>query len=175
MAAFAKVEARSVRILDALEQITEWTGRTVAWLTLFMVFGMLAIVIARYAFDVGSIAAQESILYLHATVFFIGAAFALKHDRHVRVDIFYRQFSPKTRAAVDLVGTLLFLLPMAGFLLVESLPYVQAAWNVREGSREAGGLPYVYILKTLIPVGAGLLGFQAILFGLRNGLTLWRN
>lgn len=163
-----------MRVLDALEQITEWTGRTIAWLTLLMVFGMLAIVIARYAFDVGSIAAQESILYLHACVFLIGAAFALKHDKHVRVDIFYRNFSPKTKAAVDLAGTLLFLLPMAGFLLIESLPYVQAAWSVREGSREAGGLPYVYLLKTLIPVAAGLLGFQALILVLRSGITLWQ-
>ena len=139
-----------------------------------MVFGMLAIVIARYAFDVGSIAAQESILYLHACVFLIGAAFALKHDKHVRVDIFYRNFSPKTKAAVDLAGTLLFLLPMAGFLLIESLPYVQAAWSVREGSREARGLPYVYLLKTLIPVAAGLLGFQALILVLRSGITLWQ-
>ena len=163
-----------MRVLDALEQITEWTGRTIAWLTLLMVFGMLAIVIARYAFDVGSIAAQESILYLHACVFLIGAASALKHDKHVRVDIFYRNFSPKTKAAVDLAGTLLFLLPMAGFLLIESLPYVQAAWSVREGSREAGGLPYVYLLKTLIPVAAGLLGFQALILVLRSGITLWQ-
>ncbi len=120
------------------------------------------VVVIRYLFDSGSIAMQESALYLHATLFMLGAAWTLKIDGHVRVDVLYRHFGSRGRAAADLFGTLVFLLPTCGFLLWVSLDYVAAAWRVYEGSPEAGGLPFVYLLKTLIPVTAGLLIVQGI-------------
>ncbi|VAW75393.1 TRAP dicarboxylate transporter, DctQ subunit, unknown substrate 6 [hydrothermal vent metagenome] len=120
------------------------------------------VVVFRYLFDSGSIAMQESALYLHASLFMLGAAWTLKIDGHVRVDVLYRHFSTRGKAAADLFGTLIFLLPTCGFLLWVSLDYVAAAWRVHEASPEAGGLPFVYLLKTLIPVTAGLLIVQGI-------------
>ena len=105
---------------------------------------------------------QESALYLHAALFLLGAAYTLKKDGHVRVDIFYRGFSAKRKALVDLLGTLLLLLPVCGFLLWTSWDYVSTAWSIREGSQETGGLPYIYLLKTLIPVAVVLLIVQGI-------------
>lgn len=112
---------------------------------------------------------QELVLYLHATLFMVGASFTLKQDEHVRVDIFYRRFSPKTQALVNLAGTLFLLIPSCIFMFWISLDYVQASWAVFEGSREAGGLPGVFLLKTLIPIMALLLLLQ----GLAHLMILW--
>jgi TRAP-type mannitol/chloroaromatic compound transport system permease small subunit len=86
----------------------------------------------------------------------------LKTDGHVRVDIIYRHLPARRRALIDLLGALFLLLPVCGFLLWISWDYVATAWSLREGSRETGGLPYVYLLKTLIPIAAGLLILQGI-------------
>lgn len=155
-----RLESGPMKLLLALN---EWIGRAVAWLTLAMVLLTLAIVVARYVFSVGSIAVQEAVTYLHATVFMLGAAYALRHDRHVRVDIFYRDLDPRRQAWVDYLGVLFLLLPTCAYIFLVSLDYVAAAWAVREGSREAGGLPLLFALKTLIPVTAILLAFEGVL------------
>lgn len=160
------------RIADALDTLAEWTGRTVAWLTLGIVLVTFAIVLLRYAFNLGWIAMQESVLYLHATVFMLGAAYTLKQGGHVRVDIFYREMSPAAKAWVDLFGAALLLLPLCVFMLWVSWDYVANAWSLHEGSREAGGLPWVYVLKTAIPVMAVLLILQGISQILRSLVTL---
>ncbi len=133
-----------------------------AWLALALVLVTFSVVVLRYLFEVGSIALQESILYLHASVFLLGAAYTLRVDGHVRVDIFYRHLSARGQAVVNLLGALLLLLPVCGFLLWISWDYAATAWSLREGSRETGGLPYVYLLKTLIPLAAFLLILQGI-------------
>jgi len=145
-----------------LDRLAETTGQITAWLTLVLVLVTFTVVVLRYAFQFGSIAMQESILYLHASVFMLGAAYTLRYDGHVRVDIFYRGFSAKHKALVNLLGALLLLLPVCIFLLWSSWGYVATAWSLHEGSREAGGLPYVYLLKTLIPLSALLLILQGI-------------
>jgi len=152
--------ASLVSLSDRLDRIGAATGRAVAWLSLALVLVTFLVVVLRYLLDTGSIALQESALYLHAALFMLGAAWTLKIDGHVRVDVLYRHFSARGKAAADLFGTLLFLLPTCGFLLWISLDYVDAAWRVREASPEAGGLPFVYLLKTLIPVAALLLIVQ---------------
>ncbi|NIR25762.1 MAG: TRAP transporter small permease subunit, partial [Gammaproteobacteria bacterium] len=119
-----------------------------------MVLVTFAVVLLRYLFNTGWIAMQESITYMHALVFMLGAAYTLRHDGHVRVDIFYQKFSPRTRAWVDLLGTLLLLLPVTLFIAWVSWEYVSTAWALKEGSRETGGLPGVYLLKTAIPLMA---------------------
>ncbi|WP_455234604.1 TRAP transporter small permease subunit [Thiogranum longum] len=145
-----------------LERIAETIGNIAAWAALALVIVTFAVVVFRYLFQLGWIAMQESILYLHASLFLLGAAYTLKRDGHVRVDIFYREFSEKRKALVNLLGSILLLLPVCVFLLWISWDYVSVAWSLREGSRETGGLPYVYILKTLIPVAATLLIIQGI-------------
>jgi len=145
-----------------LDRIAELVGNAAAWMALALVLVTFTVVMLRYLFQLGWIAMQESILYLHASLFLLGAAYTLKKDGHVRVDIFYRGFSAKGKALVDLLGSLLLLLPVCGFLLWTSWDYVTMAWSIYEGSQEAGGLPYVYLLKTLIPVAVVLLILQGI-------------
>jgi TRAP-type mannitol/chloroaromatic compound transport system permease small subunit len=149
-------------LADRLDALAEWTGRAVSWLTLGIVLITFTVVVLRYAFDLGWIAMQESMMYLHALVFMLGAAYTLKRDGHVRVDIFYRRLSPEGRAWVDLCGALFLLLPVCVFLFWVSGDYVASAWSIREGSRDAGGLPWVYVLKTAIPLMAALLILQGI-------------
>jgi len=136
-------------------------GRTVAWLTLLMTLLAFGVVVLRYGFNLGWIWLQESVTYLHAMVFMLAAAWALQTDEHVRVDIFYREHMPRQKAVVDLLGTLLFLVPVCVFILLVSWNYVAVSWAALEGSREAGGLPLVYLQKTLILALPVLLLLQA--------------
>lgn len=142
--------------------LNEWIGRALSWLSLLLVLLVFGLVAARYAFAIGSVAAQEAALWLHSLVFLLGAAFTLKRDAHVRVDLVYQRLSARGKALADLVGTLVLLLPFCVFLCWISLDYVGMAWSLREGSREPGGLPGVFLLKTMIPLAAVLLGLQGI-------------
>jgi TRAP-type mannitol/chloroaromatic compound transport system permease small subunit len=147
-------------LASLLDRLAEITGRIIAWLTLGMVLTTFAVVVLRYVFQTGSIALQESVTFMHATVFMLGAAYTLRHDAHVRVDIFYQKRSPRARAWIDLLGTLILLFPVCGFVFLSSLDYVAASWSIQEGSREAGGLDGVFLLKTAIPLMALLLLLQ---------------
>lgn len=149
-------------IANIIDRLNETIGRALAWLTLLTVLITFAVVVLRYGFDWGSIAMQESVNYLHALVFMAGAAYTLKHNEHVRVDILYTRLSPRGKAWVDLLGTLILLLPFCIFLMWVSFPYVINSWQLLEGSREAGGLPLVYLLKSFIP----LMGLLLLLQGL---------
>lgn len=157
-------------LIQRLEQISELSGRAVAWLTLFMVIITFIVVLLRYLFDTGWIALQESVMYLHAFVFMLGAAYTLKHEGHVRVDIFYRKMTPRGRARVDFFGCLLLLIPVCLFITASSWTYVMNAWSLMEGSQEAGGLPFVYLLKTTMLVMTLLILIQ----GLAQLLRSWR-
>lgn len=151
-----------IRVAGAIDVLNEKIGRAVAWLTVLMVIATFTIAVLRYVFDVGSIAFQESVTYMHAFVFMLGAAYTLKHDGHVRVDVFYRKFGARGQAVVDLAGALLLLLPVSAFILWSSWETVSLSWERWEGSDETGGLPFVYILKTAIPVMAGLMILQGV-------------
>jgi len=137
-------------------------GRAVSWLTLVMTLLIFGIVVLRYGFSLGWIWLQESVTYLHALIFMVAAAWAFQTDDHVRVDIFYRERTERYRNAVNLFGTLLFLVPFSVFLLVISWDYVGASWATREASREAGGLPLVWMLKGLLLVLPVLLLLQSL-------------
>ncbi len=162
----------AARLAALLEALAERTGRAVSWLTLAMVLLTFLVVVLRYVFSLGWIAMQEAVVYLHAAVFMLGAAYTLRHDAHVRVDVLYRRLGPRGRAAVDLAGSLLLLAPTCLYVLWSSWDYVAASWALREGSREAGGLPWVYWLKTLIPAAAVLLLLQGAAQALRAALAL---
>lgn len=159
-------------VIDKLEQTSELSGRFIAWLTLFIVLVTFIVVVLRYAFDIGSIALQESISYMHAFVFMLGAAYTLKHDGHVRVDIFYRKMSIAKKAWVDLVGTVLLLFPVCLFIFISSWDYVLNSWSQLEESGEAGGLAYVYILKTSLLIMPVLLMLQGTALSLKSFLLI---
>ncbi|PAU77540.1 TRAP transporter small permease subunit [Halomonas salipaludis] len=158
-------------LLSRLDAFTEVIGRSIAWLVLMMMLVQFAIVVMRYLFNVHSIVMQESVMYMHAAVFMLAAAFTLKHDGHVRVDVFNRRMSPRGRAWIELFGTLLLLIPVVLFLGLGSLRYVASSWAILERSSD-GGLPAVFLLKTLIPLMCLLLLLQGIAQAWRQILIL---
>jgi TRAP-type mannitol/chloroaromatic compound transport system permease small subunit len=163
------------RVANSIDQLAELTGRAIAWLTLGLALVGFLVVVLRYALHTGFIWMQESLTWMHAIVFMVGAAYTFKHDEHVRVDVVYRGLSVRARAVIDLTGTLLFLLPFCVYVLYESLPYVEGSWRIAERSREAGGLPALYLLKAVIPVMAVLLAIQGVAVVARSLATLRRS
>jgi TRAP-type mannitol/chloroaromatic compound transport system permease small subunit len=125
-------------------------GRFISWFVLAIVLITFTVVVMRYAFNTGSVFMQESITYFHNYVIMLGAGYALLKGAHVRVDIFYRPASVRTKAWVDLFGYFLLLLPTCLFIFYISWPYVAASWSIFEGSQEAGGVDARYIFKTTI-------------------------
>lgn len=153
---------------QSFEAVTIRIGLTVAWLTAIMALMTCAVVMVRIVFSSGSIAAQESVTYMHALVIMLASAYTLATDGHVRVDIFYRHFSELHRAWVNALGTLLFLIPFASFTLFICWNYVAASWRVGETSLDAGGIPAVYLLKSLLLINGFLLLLQALADLMRN-------
>jgi TRAP-type mannitol/chloroaromatic compound transport system permease small subunit len=127
---------------------------------LLMVMGTVTVVILRYLLGTGAIVVQESVMYLHALTLLLGIPYALKEDAHVRVDVLRGRLGERGRLRVELLGHLLFLVPVAATVLYLSLPYVASSWRILERSPEVGGLPAVFLLKTLIPLMAALLLIQ---------------
>ncbi len=131
----------------------------------------------RYVFDAGFIWMQESVVWMHAAVFMLGAAYTLRHEEHVRVDIFYRNMDPRRQAVVDLLGVVFFLLPVCGFLAYSAYDFAAAAWSMREITREPGGLPYpaIPLLKSIVMVMPVTLALQGVSIILRSLLVLGRD
>ena len=149
-------------ICRAINAITCGLGRAIAWMTLLMVFITAIIVVMRTVFNSNSVGAQELVTYLHAAVIMFAGAYTLAEHGHVRVDIFYRRFTLRQRAWVDLTGSLLFLLPFALATIILSWDFVSASWTIKEASNDAGGIAAVFILKSLLIVNGVLLMLQAI-------------
>ena len=162
--------ARSVSAF--IDRLNDTVGRTVSWLTLFMVLVQFALVVMRYVFGIGNILVQESLIYAHGTLFMMAAGYTLLVDGHVRVDIFYRGASPRRKAIVDLCGVLFLLTPFCILMLVFAFPYVAASWAVLEGSRETSGLPAVFLLKTVILIFIALVFLQGVSMALKSLLVL---
>ena len=145
--------------IDAANKVL---GEALAWLTSLMVLVTFVIVVLRYAFDTGWIWLQESVTWMHALVFMLAAAYTLGLDEHVRVDIFYQRMDARKKALVNLLGALFLLTPTWLLLIIVSWDYVAASWSVYESSREAGGLPALFLLKSVIPLTALLLLLQGL-------------
>jgi TRAP-type mannitol/chloroaromatic compound transport system permease small subunit len=155
-------------LTSALDRFSGFVGRAAAWLTLFMVVVTFVVVVLRYVFDIGFIWLQESVIWMHAAVFMLGAAYTLREEEHVRVDVFYRDMSERRRAWVDLIGVLIFLLPLCVFLAWNSFDFVLQSWKIGESSREPGGLPFPFLpmLKSVIllmPITVSLQGLSLFL------------
>jgi len=157
-----------------IESTTEWFGRIASWLVLAMVLLICYDVAMRYLFQQGSVALQELEWHLFALIFLLGSAYTLKHDEHVRVDIVYqsRFMSDKSRAWINILGTVFFLIPFCTLILITSWPFIENAFYYNEGSPDPGGLPYRFILKGSLLVAFGLLVLQGIANALRNINTL---
>ena len=161
-------------LADRIDRLNTAIGRTVAWLALAIVLVQFALVVARYVFDLGSIRLTEAVVYGHATLIMLAAAWTLRVGGHVRVDVFYADAGPRARALVDLAGSILLLLPFTLVLLWLSLPYAARSWAILERSQEVGGLPLVFVLKTLIPAFALLMALQGVAQAIRAAALLIR-
>lgn len=164
------------RIVAGIDALNRRLGQGVAWLTLVMVISTFSIVILRYAFNIGPVWLQESVTWMHAAVFMLGGAYTLQRDEHVRVDIFYRRMSPGRRAWIDIIGVLVFLFPLGGFIIYQSFDYVTASWSAHESSRDAGGLPYplVPMLKSILVVMPVLVALQGLSLMIQSALSIRR-
>jgi len=160
-------------IARLIDRVNTAIASVVRWLALFMVLIQFFIVLGRYVFGVNSIAAQESVLYLHATLFMLGAGYTLLVDKHVRVDVFFTNLTQAAQQRVDIFGHLFFLMPSMAAVLYWSWPSVRNSWKILEGPISVGGIEAVFLLKTLIPLFAILVMLQsvAILLRLFTGKT----
>jgi TRAP-type mannitol/chloroaromatic compound transport system permease small subunit len=155
-----------------IDTINERIGRIVAWLALAMVLVQFVVVVMRYVFGIGSIMMQESVVYCHAILFLAGSAYTLLHDGHVRLDIFYRDATERTKARVNLWGSAFLMIPVVVLIWWTSWPFAATSWRVLEGSAETSGIQAVYVLKTMILVFAALMFIQALSLMARSILIL---
>ncbi len=151
-----------LRVARGIDAFTELVGLGVAWLTTALVLNVFYDVVMRYVFHHGNIAIQELEWHIFSVIFLIGAAYTLKHDGHVRVDILYTKFSARQKAWVDFICTFIFLIPFCIIVIYASLNFIEASWSVREVSPDPGGLPCRYLLKAMIPAGFVLLIIQGV-------------
>ncbi|MGE5165013.1 MAG: TRAP transporter small permease subunit [Sphingobacteriales bacterium] len=162
------------KVADGIDRLVSGVGETVAWLVLAVVLLQFSLVVARYLFGLGSIWLTETVIYAHAGVFMLGAAWTLRAGGHVRVDVFYADTSARTKAIIDLAGALVLLLPFMLVLAWLSVPYAARSWAILEHSQESSGLPLVFVLKTLIPVFALLMALQGVAQAIRAAAALAR-
>jgi TRAP-type mannitol/chloroaromatic compound transport system permease small subunit len=159
---------------DRVDRLNAVIGRAVAWLALAVVLLQFVLVVARYLFGLGSIWLTETVIYAHAALFMLVAAWTLRAGGHVRVDIFYSEASARTKALIELIGAVLFLLPFMIVLAWLSIPYAARSWAILEHSQETSGLPLVFVLKTLIPIFALLMALQGVAQAIRAMAALSR-
>ena len=151
-----------LRIADLIDSLNTNIARIIRWLALIMVLVQFSIVIGRYVFGVNSIAAQESVLYMHAILFMLAAGFTLLVDKHVRVDVFYAKATPKRQDQIDIFGHIFLLIPSMTALLYWSWPSVRNSWKILEGPISVGGIEAVFLLKSLIPAFCVLVLLQSV-------------
>ena len=149
------------RLAERLDGVNRAVGAVVRWFALVMVLLQFGVVLLRYVFGFSSIAVNESVLYLHAALFMLGAGYTLLVDGHVRVDIFYAKLAAAGRSRIDVFGHLFLLIPSMLALLYWSWPSVRNAWAILEGPISVGGIPAVFLMKSLIPAFCVLLLIQS--------------
>ena len=159
--------SRTLTLADRIDRVNGVLGRIAAWAVLFVVVVQFVVVLLRYVFGLGSIWLSESIMYGHAIMFMLAAAWTLRENGHVRVDVLYADAGPRAKAAVDLIGAFLLLLPFMLVLAWFALPYVARSWVIMERSRETSGIPAVFLLKTLIPLFAFTMALQGVAQAIR--------
>lgn len=162
------------KLLNYFDQVNKRVGQAAIWLLPLMICLAFVIVVLRYGFNYGRVDMQEGVVYLHTFILCLCMGYTMRFGGHVRVDVFYRRMQAKTKAKINLIGDLLFLLPTCATIIFYSTDYVAISWHLLERSQEAAGLPLIFILKTLIPVMAGLLFWQGMIWVIRQAYLLFR-
>lgn len=161
------------RTADALDAAVCRVAETAAWLNLLLIGVILAQVVLRYGFDHGMVPLEELMWHLYATAFMLGLAHGVSHDTHIRVDLLRPRLGEKTRGVIEILGILLLLMPFLLILLHHSLSWVGDSYRVDESSASPQGLPHRWIIKSVIPIGLGLLFLAALARLLRESARLW--
>jgi TRAP-type mannitol/chloroaromatic compound transport system permease small subunit len=157
---------------DRIDSFNEYFGRAVSWTTLLLVAVTFADVVMRYFFNTSYVFTQELEWHIFAFIFLMGAGYTLKHDGHVRVEVFYGRLGPKGKAWINLVGVIFFLIPSCALFIKTAVPFVVKSFQVMEGSPDPGGIPFRFLLKGCIPVGYALILLQGISLGIDSLLCL---
>jgi TRAP-type mannitol/chloroaromatic compound transport system permease small subunit len=165
------------KIINFINTLSEWSGQLIAWLILLMVLTIIYDVGTRFFLDVSSVGLQELQWHIFALIFLLGAAYTLKHDGHVRVDIIYqsRWMNDRQRAWVNLFGGIFILIPFCTLVIYASFPFVYSAFLYHENSPDPGGLPHRFLLKGAIPLGFFMILLQGIALSLESLLFLFNN
>jgi TRAP-type mannitol/chloroaromatic compound transport system permease small subunit len=159
-------------IVRAISAVNGLLGRVFAYFSLAVVLICFTVVVLRYGFRIGSVPLQDLYVWLNGMMFMGIAGYTLMKDGHVRVDLFYRAASLRTKAAIDMIGSVAFVGPFVAVLVAWGLPYVERSWSLRESSPNFGGLPGLYILKSFLLVFAAVVALQALAMFLRGVLVL---
>ncbi|PLW75276.1 TRAP transporter small permease subunit [Cohaesibacter celericrescens] len=159
-------------LADLIDRVNVASGKGLAWFTLFIVLIQFSVVLMRYVFGVGSIWMQELIIYLHAFLFMLASAYTFSKEGHVRVDIFYREARPRTKAKVNLFGALFLMMPFCILIIYVSWAYVANSWSILEGSQETSGIQARFLLKSAIIGFAVQMGLQAFVMAVRSWAAL---
>lgn len=162
------------RLANVIDRLCEGVGRAVSWLILAIVVITFAIVVLRYGFGWGRIWMQESYVWINGIAFLLSAPFTLLKDGHVRVDIFYRAAGTRSKAIIDALGVVFLLLPTMAVFAYVSWPYILQSWKRFEASREANGLPGLFLVKSVLLVFVLLLALQGVSLLIRS-LSQLRN
>lgn len=152
------------KYIQLVDSMNEKIGKAIAWLTLLLVLVVCFDVVSRYVFKSSSVGVQELEWHLFAVVFLMGGAYTLKHEKHVRVDIIFSRLTKKKQAVINLIGTILFLIPFCLLIINSSIDFFWNSFIIGESSPDPGGLPARFILKAVLPV--------SFVFILLQGLSL---
>jgi TRAP-type mannitol/chloroaromatic compound transport system permease small subunit len=155
------------RLTASCERISDLAGRLAAVLLLVLLANVFYDVVMRYVFNDVSIGMQELEWHLYSAVFLLGIAYALTHDAHVRVDLFYERLAPRRRALIDLVGTVLLVWPFCALVAYYGVGFAAEAWDLGETSGDPGGLRYRWVVKSLVPLAFTLVLVASLGFMLR--------
>jgi len=160
------------KFVQFADGVNERVGLGVSWLTTVLVAVVCYDVFTRYVLQNSMVAVQELEWHLFAFIFLLGAGYSLKHDKHVRVDVFYTRFSPRLQAWVNLIGSVLFLIPFCVLVAWSSQNFVMNAFRFGETSPDPGGLPARWVLKAAIPVGFFFLLLQGVALAFRSVIQI---
>jgi len=159
---------KMLQLANTIDLLSERVGKAVSWLSLLLIVVVVTDVFFRYGFNLSAAWVMELEWHIFTLLFMLSAAYTFRHDKHVRVDVWYQRFSPRDQALVNLLGNLILLLPWLGLLIYTSTLFAVDAWTLREGSPDPGGLPARYLIKGVIPLGLALLFLQAVSDSLRQ-------
>lgn len=164
--------AALVVIVRAICALNGFLGRVFAWFSLGIVLVCFSVVVMRYVFRTGSVPMQDLYVWMNGMMFMGIAGYTLLREGHVRVDVFYRPAMVRTKALIDMIGSVFFVAPFVWTITAWGLPYVQRSWALKESSPNFGGMPGLFVLKSFLLVFAAVIGLQALALFLRGVLVL---